>query len=203
MNLFEYGLVVASDALAQFLFSPLLGATIDRLRSVRLVCLLCSALFCGGNVFYALLGAFPQGEVKIRVWMMLVARWVADNLDMRGLTILGMKSTCNVHMSGLGARTTPVLTPAVHRFVVGSGTTINACARYYVTAATLLSERTTHIALFSLCQTLGFILGPGVMVRSRTALCRIKLSFQNFQIFSNIWRRLLDTTAYCLLLVPA
>ena len=76
MNLFEYGLVVASDALAQFLFSPLLGATIDRLRSVRLVCLLCSALFCGGNVFYALLGAFPQGEVKIRVWMMLVARCV-------------------------------------------------------------------------------------------------------------------------------
>ena len=74
VNLFEYGLVVASDALAQFLFSPLLGATIDRLRSVRLVCLLCSALFCGGNVFYALLGAFPQGEVKIRVWMMLVAR---------------------------------------------------------------------------------------------------------------------------------
>ena len=170
MNLFEYGLVVASDALAQFLFSPLLGATIDRLRSVRLVCLLCSALFCGGNVFYALLGAFPQGEVKIRVWMMLVARWVADNLDMRGLTILGMKSTCNAHMSALGARTTPVLTPAVCRFVVGSGTTINACARYYVTAATLLSERTTHIALFSLCQTLGFILGPGVMVRSRTAL---------------------------------
>ena len=198
MNLFEYGLVVASDALAQFLFSPLLGATIDRLRSVRLVCLLCSALFCGGNVFYALLGAFPQGEVKIRVWMMLVARWVADNLDMRGLTILGMKSMCNAHMSALGARTKPFLTPAVCRFVVGSGTTINACARYYVTAATLLSERTTHIALFSLCQTLGFILGPGVMVRSRTAVCRIKLSFQK-----NIWRRLLDTTAYCLLLVPA
>ena len=87
----------------------------------------------------------------------------------------------------------------MHRFVVGSGTTINACARYYVTAATLLSERTTHIALFSLCQTLGFILGPGVMVRSRTALCRIKLSLA----LKNIWRRLLDTTAYCLLLVPA
>ena len=35
--------------------------------------------------------------------------------------------------------------------------------RFYVAAATLLSERTTHIALFSLFQTLGFILGPGVM----------------------------------------
>ena len=72
---------------------------------------------------------------------------------------------------------------------MGSGTTINACARYYVTAATLLSERTTHIALFSLCQTLGFILGPGVMVSSRTALCRIKLSFQ-------IRRRLISRN-YC------
>ena len=29
--------------------------------------------------------------------------------------------------------------------------------------ATLLSERTTHIALFSLFQTVGFILGPGLM----------------------------------------
>ena len=35
--------------------------------------------------------------------------------------------------------------------------------RFYVATATLLSERTTHIALFSLFQTLGFILGPGVM----------------------------------------
>ena len=42
---------------------------------------------------------------------------------------------------------------------------INAASRFYVTAATLLSERTTHIALFSLFQTVGFILGPGIMVR--------------------------------------
>ena len=40
---------------------------------------------------------------------------------------------------------------------------INAASRYYVSAATLLSERTTHIALFSLFQTVGFILGPGLM----------------------------------------
>ena len=40
---------------------------------------------------------------------------------------------------------------------------INAASRYYVIAATLLSERTTHIALFSLFQTVGFILGPGLM----------------------------------------
>ena len=35
-----------------------------------------------------------------------------------------------------------------------------------MTAATLLSERTTHIAFFSLFQTVGFILGPGIMVSS-------------------------------------
>ena len=45
---------------------------------------------------------------------------------------------------------------------------INAASRYYVTAATLLSERTTHIALFSLFQTVGFILGPGIVVDSWT-----------------------------------
>ena len=82
-------------------------------------------MFAGGNAFYALLGALPRGSVKIRVWMMLVSR-----------------------------------------FLVGSGTAINAASRYYVTAASLLSERTTHIALFSLFQTVGFILGPGLMVSS-------------------------------------
>ena len=143
VNLLEYGMVVAADAFAQMILSPLLGIVIDKLKSVRLVCMVLSLLFTGddydrvefynkdqktkknlgGNVFYAMLGAFPEGEVKIRMWMMLVAR-----------------------------------------VIVGSGTTINSAARFYVTASTLLSERTTHIALFSLFQTLGFILGPGVSV---------------------------------------
>ena len=46
------------------------------------------------------------------------------------------------------------------RLVVGTGTAINSTARSYVSSATLLAERTTHIAYLSLFQTLGFILGP-------------------------------------------
>ena len=76
MSLIEYGLVVAADAAAQMLLSPLLGVVIDRLKSVRIVCIVCSIMFAAGNVFYALLGAFPRGDVKIRVWMMFVARFI-------------------------------------------------------------------------------------------------------------------------------
>ena len=39
----------------------------------------CSAMFAGGNVFYALLGLLPRGEVKIRVWMMLVSRFIVGS----------------------------------------------------------------------------------------------------------------------------
>ena len=46
------------------------------MMSVRLVCLVCAVMFAAGNVFYAMLGAFPKGDVKIRVWMMLVARFI-------------------------------------------------------------------------------------------------------------------------------
>jgi len=48
------------------------------------------------------------------------------------------------------------------RFVVGAGTALNSAGRYYVSSATLISERTTHISLLSLFQTLGFIIGPGI-----------------------------------------
>ena len=76
VNLIEYGVVVAADAAAQMLLSPILGVVIDRLKSVRLVCILCSVLFAAGNIFYALIGAFPRGDVKLRVWMMFVARFI-------------------------------------------------------------------------------------------------------------------------------
>ena len=92
MSLIEYGLVVAADAAAQMLLSPLLGVVIDRLKSVRLVCIACSVMFAAGNVFYALLGAFPRGDVKIRVWMMFVARFIVGagttiNASARSLVI--------------------------------------------------------------------------------------------------------------------
>merc|ERR1719320_1111984 len=50
----------------------------------------------------------------------------------------------------------------ISRFVVGAGTGLNSAGRYYVASATLISERTTHIAILSLFQTLGFIMGPGI-----------------------------------------
>ena len=48
------------------------------------------------------------------------------------------------------------------RFVVGIGTGINAASRSYIAKATYESERTTHIALLSFFQTLGFVLGPTI-----------------------------------------
>ena len=39
---------------------------------------------------------------------------------------------------------------------------INATARAYVSKVTTLEERTTHVSLISLFQSMGFILGPAV-----------------------------------------
>jgi len=123
----EYGIVVAADAAAQMIFSPLFGILIDKIKRIRPIALACCALFCVGNILYALIGAFNRNDLfgaslnKNRVWVMLFAR-----------------------------------------FVVGAGTALNSAGRYYVASATLISERTTHISLLSLFQTLGFIAGPGI-----------------------------------------
>ena len=53
------------------------------------------------------------------------------------------------------------------RFIVGIGTALNSAVRYYVSSATLISERTTHTSFLSLFQTIGFILGPGIQVLLR------------------------------------
>ncbi len=47
---------------------------------------------------------------------------------------------------------------------------INSTSRYYVSMATKIEERTSHIALLSLFQTLGFIVGPGIQVETVYAL---------------------------------
>ena len=57
---------------------------IFRIKTVRPVALLCCALFCGGNVFYALVGAFDRNALfgkefktfKVRLWMMVISRFV-------------------------------------------------------------------------------------------------------------------------------
>ena len=53
VTLDEYGIVVASDALAQIIIAPILGAIADRMGSIRLVSMLCSLIFCAGNIFYS------------------------------------------------------------------------------------------------------------------------------------------------------
>ena len=65
MTLLEYGMVVSADAFSQMVLGPLLGLLIDKIKSVRLVCLVLSALFAGGNIFYSLLGLFPKGKFKL------------------------------------------------------------------------------------------------------------------------------------------
>lgn len=79
VSLDEYGFVVAADAFAQMIFSPLLGIIADKVGAIRGVCLFCTITFCGGNVFYALLALIPQqvdGLAKPRVWAMLVSRFI-------------------------------------------------------------------------------------------------------------------------------
>lgn len=79
VRLDEYGYVVAADAFAQMVFSPLFGLISDRLGSVRLISLLCCLLLTGGNVLYALIGLFSRelgGVGKVRMWVMIAARVV-------------------------------------------------------------------------------------------------------------------------------
>ncbi len=75
----EYGLVVAADAFAQMIFSPLFGYIADKLHQIRIVAIVCSVLFISGNAFYSLLSLIPR-EVswmnKPRLWFMLIARLV-------------------------------------------------------------------------------------------------------------------------------
>ena len=68
------------------------------------------------------------------------------------------------HLGPWELRGTRIWVMMVARFIVGAGTALNSAGRYYVSSATLVSERTTHISLLSLFQTAGFIMGPGIQV---------------------------------------
>ena len=39
----------------------------------------CSLIFAGGNVLYALLGTFPRTDYRLRVWLMLAARFLVGS----------------------------------------------------------------------------------------------------------------------------
>ena len=79
VTLDEYGFVVATDALAQCIFSPLLGYIADRKGSIRLVAIFCSAIFTVGNIFYSGISLVPQsvGSLKqARLVSMIIARFL-------------------------------------------------------------------------------------------------------------------------------
>ncbi len=80
MTFTEYGYVVAADAFAQVLFSPIFGFISDRLGRIRGVALVCACFFMVGNIAYSNIPLIPRefGGVmdKPRVWFTLLARFI-------------------------------------------------------------------------------------------------------------------------------
>ena len=77
--MFQYGFVVATDALAQLLFAPFFGWIADKLGTIRPVAITCSVIFTLGNVFYSIISIVPQtfGSVRqARFVAMLIARFI-------------------------------------------------------------------------------------------------------------------------------
>jgi MFS family permease len=74
-----YGLVVASDAFAQMIFSPIFGVMSDKLGQVRSVGLICATIFSVGNVMYSLVSLVPEEAAGLhmpRLWFLLFTRFV-------------------------------------------------------------------------------------------------------------------------------
>ena len=71
--------MVAADALAQIMVAPILGYVADRTGSIRIVSMLCSLIFCLGNVFYSAISLVPStiGNLKqARYGAMIIARFL-------------------------------------------------------------------------------------------------------------------------------
>ena len=74
-----YGFVVAADALAQMIFSPIFGILSDKLGQIRIVSMICAGTFTIGNVMYALASLVPQDLWGIhipRLWFVLATRFI-------------------------------------------------------------------------------------------------------------------------------
>ena len=77
--MFQYGFIVATDALAQLIFAPIFGWVADKMDSIRLVAIICSVIFTIGNLFYSMISIVPQkwGSLRqARFVAMLVARFI-------------------------------------------------------------------------------------------------------------------------------
>ena len=138
-----YGFVVAADALGQMVFSPLFGLLADKLGKVRPVNLLCAGTFIAGNAMFSLISLVPQdalGADQPRTWSLFVVRFIV----------------------GIGTGTIFCFFEYTHCKMKLTFLAINASARAYISKVTTVKERTQHTALFSLFQTLGFVIGPAV-----------------------------------------
>lgn len=74
-----YGFVVAADALAQMIFSPIFGILSDKLGQIRIVSMICAGTFTIGNVMYAMASLVPQDLWGIhipRLWFVLGTRFI-------------------------------------------------------------------------------------------------------------------------------
>ena len=79
VQLDEYGYVVAADALAQMIFSPIFGYICDRMGSIRLVSLTCSLIFTLGHLFYSSIALVPKTIgflVQARLYAIFIARFL-------------------------------------------------------------------------------------------------------------------------------
>ena len=77
--MFQYGFVVATDALAQMIFAPIFGWVADRQNTIRFVAIACSVIFTVGNIGYSMISLVPQsvGSLKqARFAAMVVSRFV-------------------------------------------------------------------------------------------------------------------------------
>ena len=75
----QYGFVVATDALAQVIFSPIFGYMADKLGGIRFLSYGCGMLFAVGNLFYANISLIPKTSNVInqpRLFFMIFARLI-------------------------------------------------------------------------------------------------------------------------------
>ena len=79
VKLDEYGYVVAADALAQMIFSPIFGYLCDHLGSIRIVSLTSSIIFSIGHLFYSSIALIPKSVgsiIQARFYAIIVARFL-------------------------------------------------------------------------------------------------------------------------------
>ena len=126
--------------------------------------MLCSLIFCLGNVFYSAISLVPStiGNLKqTRYGAMIIARFLVGIGTGTRHTDLFIYRYIFSHLRMDEIKELLYYTNQIHlMFFVGIANI--APNRLYVAKATKASERMTHISLLSLFQTLGFVLGPAM-----------------------------------------